>query len=246
MTGADSPHLAVAAYALHALPPAEEAAFEEHLAHCAPCRDELARLRHAAAELGSAEPRQPPPELRARILATAAHTPQGDPTGPPPGTRTRRVLALALAASIAVAAAMGGVAVWQHNDAQDAARMQQHDRQQSAEFAAVLTAPDAALFTGRLTGGASVSVVVSREQGKAAFTADRLPAPPKGKAYELWYAQPSGALRPAGTLPPTGSRAAQVLAGPVGAAVAVGVTLEPAAGSPQPTSKALGIISLGA
>ncbi|QFR02133.1 zf-HC2 domain-containing protein [Streptomyces phaeolivaceus] len=43
------PHQAVGAYALHALPPDEEAVFERHLDTCAACRRELAELTEAAA-----------------------------------------------------------------------------------------------------------------------------------------------------------------------------------------------------
>ncbi len=72
-------HTLSGAYALDALEPGEVAAFEEHLAGCAACRQEVAEFRLVAAELAGAESFAPPPELRDRILAKAAHTRQLPP-----------------------------------------------------------------------------------------------------------------------------------------------------------------------
>ena len=67
---ATDPHADVAPYALDALDADEERAFEEHLASCEACREELASLREATAALayGAVGP-APPPELKQRILA---------------------------------------------------------------------------------------------------------------------------------------------------------------------------------
>ena len=69
---AADPHSLVAPYALHALDDEEGRTFEEHLAVCERCREELAGLREAASKLayGAAGP-TPPPELKERILAQA-------------------------------------------------------------------------------------------------------------------------------------------------------------------------------
>ena len=69
---AADPHSLVAPYALHALDDEEAHAFEEHLAACERCREELAGLREAAAGMAyGAEGPAPPPELKERILAQA-------------------------------------------------------------------------------------------------------------------------------------------------------------------------------
>jgi len=69
---AADPHANVAPYALDALDADEEREFEEHLASCEACREELASLREATAALayGAVGP-APPPELKERILAEA-------------------------------------------------------------------------------------------------------------------------------------------------------------------------------
>ena len=70
--GADALHELTAAYALDALDPADEAAYEEHLAHCARCQEELALLSGAASALAlAAGAADPPPALRERILDAA-------------------------------------------------------------------------------------------------------------------------------------------------------------------------------
>lgn len=62
----------LAAHLLGALEPAEEAELERHLEGCERCREELGWLGPAVATLPeSVPPLQPPPALRARILAEA-------------------------------------------------------------------------------------------------------------------------------------------------------------------------------
>jgi anti-sigma factor RsiW len=60
----------VGAYLLGALDPAEQAAFEGHLAGCLECRAEVERLRVAADALPrSVEPFTPPPSLKVSLMA---------------------------------------------------------------------------------------------------------------------------------------------------------------------------------
>ncbi|MER6951119.1 anti-sigma factor [Nonomuraea sp. NPDC000554] len=73
----DRPHTLSGAYAVHALPAAERALFERHLAWCASCVSEVRALREAAARLAGVAAVPPPAALRARVLTAAA-------IGPPP------------------------------------------------------------------------------------------------------------------------------------------------------------------
>src|SRR4051794_32148237 len=127
---AADPHANVAPYALDALDPQDEREFEQHLASCERCRDELAALREAAAGLayGAAGP-APPPELKLRIL-DQARTERPNVTSLP----ARRRWAAPLAAAAAVAAAVAlGVGVWAGT------------RSTSDPFASVLAEPGAKL-----------------------------------------------------------------------------------------------------
>jgi anti-sigma-K factor RskA len=67
------PHDLTAAYALDALDPDEAEAYERHLGQCEECREQLAELNGAAANLafGAVAP-APPTRLRASILDAAA------------------------------------------------------------------------------------------------------------------------------------------------------------------------------
>ncbi|MFF8410013.1 anti-sigma factor [Streptomyces omiyaensis] len=252
MTAREDPHLDAAAYVLHALPPAEEAAFENHLAGCATCRRDVTAHERTAARLAAAEDAPVPGELRARVLERVSRTPQEHrPPARPRGRSLRRSgLRLALAASVAAAAVLGAVAVREHQEAEEArsqaAQAREEARTAGGAFAYVLTAPDATVYTGELSDGTRAAVVVSRERATAAFTARDLPTLPSDKVYELWYAGKAGDLRPAGLLEGTGGRGTRVLDSPLGDAVAVGITVEPSGGSAQPTTEPLGVIPIGA
>ncbi|WP_308312798.1 zf-HC2 domain-containing protein [Streptomyces sp. ISL-1] len=110
---------------LHALPDDELRAFETHLAACEACRDEVAELQATAARLGRAVALSPLGGMRDVVLGRVATTRQEFKllSGDGARRRTGRLPRLMLAASIAVAAAFGGVAVWQHQEAADAARV---------------------------------------------------------------------------------------------------------------------------
>ncbi|USQ85920.1 anti-sigma factor [Streptomyces phaeoluteigriseus] len=241
MTSPEDPHLDVGAYVLHALPPAERAAFENHLAGCADCRAEVAAYQEITARLAEAEATTVPPHLRARTLDIISRTTQDRPRHRPASHRSLR---LALAASMATAALLGGVAAWQYSHADDARTQAAQAHTASRAFTDVVTAPDATLHTEKLTGGGRASVVVSRAESRTVFAADGLPALSEDKVYELWYAAEAGDLRPAGLLPGTARQTSRALQGPLAGAVAVGITIEPAGGSRQPTTDPLAIIPI--
>jgi anti-sigma-K factor RskA len=96
-------HDLTAAYALDALEPDEAKAYEEHLAQCEECREQLAELNASVGALafGAVAP-EPPPRLRAAILDAAAA--ERSNVVPLPQRRwTPRVLAVAAAAAACVA-----------------------------------------------------------------------------------------------------------------------------------------------
>ncbi|MFD9394911.1 anti-sigma factor domain-containing protein [Streptomyces sp. NPDC060000] len=248
MTLEEDPHLAIGAYALYALPPAEEAAFENHLAGCEQCHREAGDLLETAARLGASVRSVPvTPQARARTLQAVAHT-RRDCVPHRPRAPGRRALHFALAASIAAAAVLGGVAVRQHVEADDARtradRAEQQARTAGAAITEVLTAPDATVHAGELTGGTTAAVVVSRAQARAVFAAYGLPALTGGKVYELWYAAAAGDVRSAGLVTGIAPNGSHILKGSPDDAVAVGITVEPAGGSPQPTAEPLGVIPI--
>ncbi|MFD3679456.1 anti-sigma factor domain-containing protein [Streptomyces sp. NPDC058613] len=267
MSTASEPHATLGAYLLHALPPDEESAFANHLAGCDSCRRELIGLMPVLTRLCATEGIVPPPGMRDRVLeqvaGTAQETGRGDRRpGPAAGARppfwgraaavprpagrggSSAPLRWALAASLAAAAAFGGIAVWQHQEASEA-RTELRRAGPAAQLAEVLAAPDARIGTADFGDGATGCVVVSRDESRAAFMASGLPELTSDQVYELWY-DDAGRPRSAGTLTGRGNWHIKLLDGPVEQATALGITVEPAGGSAQPTSSPIGLIDIPA
>ncbi|MFE2941616.1 anti-sigma factor domain-containing protein [Streptomyces sp. NPDC059255] len=247
MTTADL-HTLTGAYALHALAPAERAEFERHLVACHACSQEVRELSATAARLGRAVAVAPPPALKEQVLRRIATERQEPPKVTHHQARSggagrgRTLSRFALAACLAAAAGLGGVAVWQNQEARDARQEARAAQLHSEELATVLAAPDAKVATGGLTNGATGSVIVSRSKDRAVFVAAGMPKAPSGKVYELWY-NDGGTMRAAGLLDPTTGSASVLMEGPVNGASGMGITVEPAGGSQQPTSTPLALMN---
>ncbi|MDH6543989.1 anti-sigma factor [Streptomyces sp. SPB4] len=242
-------HTLAAAYALGALEDGERQDFDAHLQACEACRQEAAGFEATAARLAAAVSMPPPASAKARVMAAIDGVRQLPPRVPAPastastfgGILRRRAVPLALAASVA-AAALGGVAVWQAKTGQDLTAQARQARQQLDTVSAVLAAPDTRTAHGKAANGALTTVVSSARQNKAVFTAANLPAPGAGKTYQLWLDH-DGTMRPAGLIDHDGT---VILAGSPADAGAVGLTLEPAGGSPRPTTAPLLLMTLPA
>ena len=117
-------------------------------------------------------------------------------------------------------------------------------RARDKAISAVLTAPGARIVTARTTVGGTGTVVVAGSQRKLIFTAAGLPQLSAAKVYQLWLIGPPG-TRSAGLLPPAaGGRTAPVLAAGWQAGDRVGVTVEPAGGTAQPTTTPILVMSV--
>jgi anti-sigma factor RsiW len=97
----------VGAYLLGALNDLERQAFERHLAGCRVCQEQLQRLRPAAEALpGTVTPLDPPPDLKARLMAEVNRDTAGVALVPRrPGTS--RLLAVAAVVLLAVVVGFG-------------------------------------------------------------------------------------------------------------------------------------------
>ncbi|CAM5695411.1 Regulator of SigK OS=Streptomyces alboniger OX=132473 GN=CP975_34650 PE=4 SV=1 [Streptomyces alboniger] len=251
MTLSDDPHTLTGAYVTHALDDEERAAVERHLAVCPSCAQEVRELGETAVRLGLAQAAAPRRAMKDDVLARIATVRQEVPrpeARTEPGAaprRTRLATRWALAACVAAATVFGSTAVWQHQRAEDAREEAQRTQAQAQELAAVLAAPDAKARTGRLAGGASGTVVVSAGLDRAAFVASDLPKPPRGKVYQLWF-NDAGSMRAAGLLDPGKDTEALLMDGSVGRASGMGITVEPAGGSPEPTSDPVALMEFPA
>jgi anti-sigma-K factor RskA len=230
------PHLLTGVYAADALTEIERAAFERHLAGCPSCAQEVRELRATTARLAAATTEEPPPALRASVLAAIGEVRQLPP-GPagPTGRGAHRpwVVKVVGAAAAVLLLVVGGLGIINRTLDRRA-----HDAEiLAAQVASVLSAPDAR--TVPATGGrGQLTVVVSPSRGRAVVAASGLPAPGAGRTYQLWLVPGSGAPRPAGLLEPgAGGSATRLIDGDPRTAAAVALTNEPAGGSPAPTTR---------
>lgn len=225
-------HSLSGAYVLDALSEQERADFEVHLRRCATCREEVDSLREVAPLLAETVAVPPPPSLREDVLARARQTRQD-----PPPDEAARVVPLRRArrrwAALAAAAALvvGGGLTWQVVEQAGTRPLEQ-----------VASAPDARTWSARTATGGEVTVTRSDEVGRAVLRVSGLPDPGQGHAYQAWLLTDEGALAPAGMV--KGTDGTLLLEGDVTQAKGVGVTLEPASGSPQPTTEPIALVEL--
>lgn len=226
-------HTLSGAFAIDALSPEERDAFRTHLAQCQVCADEVATLRHAAAQMGAAEAAAPPAALKARVLAAADQLPQLPPVATPvepAGTTARRRRfdpRMLLAAAAAVVIAAVGIGITQ-GDGGNGPVM-------AASVSKVFTASDAHKATVDTTNGGKVTVATSKSLGKMAVETDKLPRLSDQQVYQLWT-MTNGVAISAGVLEDIGDGAAMPMPGE---RTRVAITIEPAGGSPQPTTDAI-------
>jgi anti-sigma-K factor RskA len=215
---ADEVHALVGPYALDALDEGEERSFEQHLALCARCREELAGLREAAASLAyAAPPTAPPPELKQRILAQARAE---RPNVVPLKRRRNWTAALGAAAAIAACAAVAlGIWAFSLSGSQDPVE-------------SVLSKPGSRLVSMGTAGAIAVA-----PDGTAVLQVSVPPAP-SGKTYEAWVIR-DGKAKAAGLFPGRAGTSVVEIPRPVRPGAVVAVTLERAGGVQQPTSKPL-------
>ena len=232
-------HLLTGVYAVDALTGAELDEFEKHLQRCASCTEEVRGLRETAARLGMTTAIAPPPWMRLQVLAAVSRTRQLPPSGGRPivrdgprrVTRLRRSLPRSITV-VAMAAVIVVLAVLQVNTRHQLQQTQQGSR----AVAAVLAAPDARIETSSTTVGGTVTAVISPRDREAVVTTAGMPAQTDAKVYQLWVISASGA-RSAGLLPGgSAGITSPVLAADVQPGDRLGITVEPAGGTSQPTT----------
>jgi Anti-sigma-K factor rskA len=233
-------HSLSGAYALDALEGgAEHDRFTRHMSRCQSCASEVRGFREVGTALAFAAATEPPPELRDRVLAAVAHTRQV----PPDVTahaRPRRTqawvpwvpwLSGAIATASIVVAVLFGFA--QAHTEQELSQA----RAENQAISLLLSAPEARLLTHTVTRGGVATVVLAADRHQLVVITSGLPALPSGKVYQLWLIGKTKTVS-AGLLPSAKSgRTGPVLASGVVKGDTLGLTVEPAPGSAQPTTK---------
>ena len=244
------PHTLAGAYAMDAISAPDRARFERHLAECEECTQEIAGLREATARLATAAAVPPPSALKERVMAAAAMTrqqppPVGEAGLEAPGripaiagwfralARPRRMAVAA--AALAAVVVLGAAVVFGVSDGSMRSQLNQA-QVSSQQIAAVLTAHDATMITGAVSGGGTVTIVMSHAMHALVFTAADLHALPASRGYELWLIGPAGD-RPVTMLGPgLDDMAGPVIASGLKAGDHLALTAEPAGGTARPTA----------
>jgi len=239
-------HSLSGAYALDALEQgAESERYARHLSRCPSCASEVREFAEVATALAFAAATAPPPALRDRVLAAAALTRQL----PPEVTshaRARRARGRArgrlpwvpwLSGVVATAGIVAAV-LFGYAQAHTEQELNQA-RAQNQAIALVLSAPRAKLLTHATTKGGVATVVLAADRHEIVVTTTGLPALPAGKVYQLWLMGTKRTVS-AGLLPPvTSAQTGPVLASGVVEGDTLGLTVEPAPGTSQPTTTSI-------
>ena len=253
-------HTLAGAYALDALDSASEVTrFNRHLTRCQSCASEVRGFHEVATAMAFAATTEPPPEMRDQVLAAVARTRQLAPeirTHARP-RRTRGTAPWLPWLSGAVATAAIAVAVFfgftqaHTQDQLNTARAQNQSlaaaqarveaeltqvRQHDQALAQILGAPHVTLLSHGTSKGGVAVVVLDAATRKLVVATSGLPALPPGKVYQLWLIGPVKIVS-AGLLP---SAQAGVTTPVVATGIVkgdkLGLTVEPAGGSKQPTT----------
>ena len=210
-------------WVLGALDDDEAWRFSAHLDVCQSCRDEVERLRVAAAALPlAAPPVEPPPALKARLMNIVQAEAQERAAAAAPASRWRTWLG-ALQARPALAAGLASLLIVAGGVVGFAARGGDGPNTQTA----------AANVDQRRAPGGHAELV---EGDGAQLRVSNLPAPARGHVYQVWVQRGRGAPVPDSVF--TVDRAGRGSVGVRGdekGASAVMVTQEPDGGSRAPT-----------
>jgi Anti-sigma-K factor rskA len=257
-------HALAGAYALDAIDSDRELTrFTRHLAHCQSCASEVRGFRAVTTVMAAAASAEAPPEMRGQVLAAVARTRQLPPeirthARPRRSARGARgstpwlpwVSGLAAAAAIAVAVFFGFAN--SHTQQQLNAARAQNQALASAQakvqaelgqarahdqvLAEILGAPNVTLLSRATTKGGVAVVVLDAATRQLVVATSGLPALPAGQVYQLWLINPAKIVS-AGLLPAAQNGVTSpVIATGLVQGDALGLTVEPAPGTKQPTT----------
>ncbi|MCE5288334.1 MAG: anti-sigma factor [Nocardiaceae bacterium] len=216
-------------YALDALEPDEFAELEGRLTFASPMiraafDRKVAEIRQTMAELSSSTAVRPPASLRGQILGSI------DEPAPAKVILLRHRWAQAVAGVAAALALLAGslVVVNQINRPTEITLAQ-----------SVTSAPDRQVREVPISGGGVLEVTFSRRFDAAVVRFKSALSVPSGKAFQLWYID--GSPKSAGVV---GDPGKEVTVAKLGTSTALALTIEPAAGSKQPTMSPIAVANL--
>jgi anti-sigma-K factor RskA len=244
-------HTLTGAYVLDALSEMERRAFEDHMAGCGACSQEVAELRETTARLGLATALNPPPQLWNKVRTATTQVRQLPPVSADRGVvRSKswatRVSVFAAAASLLVAAGIGVAWVTTNSDLKDQVAASQ---QELTKLKSVLSAPDAKVGTANIGASGNATVAISLNRNEMVVLVQGLPPLPANKVYQAWFVnagKPAAKPASAGLLGVTdGTMTSDDVTAAQGA-TALAFTLEPAGGSKEPSQAPLAQVNFSA
>ncbi len=226
----------LAAYALHALNSEETAALEAHLQICDSCRAELADYQRVSAGLLSALPPQAPPPALKRTLA--ARLPSARKTARPRWQLQWSFGQIATAAVLTFLVGINLVSFFQMRALQSQQLELTRQLQNGQTALALVASPGT--YTLPVSGGdVTGSLIVNRENNSGVLIVSNLPPLKEGETYQIWLIQPDQERVSAGLF--GANRADDITIASLDSTdslqryIGIGVTIEPAGGSDQPT-----------
>lgn len=266
-------HALSGVYALDAMAGVEQDRFERHLDGCRSCLREVRSLHETVSELALAVAAAPPPGFRERVLAAVPSVQQLSPVAgpsagqPAAGTaqelarhsgrprparrrpahklRRRRVdvwlprIAVGVAAVATVVAGVLGVRLNSVESQLGVSRAAQ------AALTRLLNTPGVRVLAKTTSIGGDVTAVHVPGQQRVVVLTKDLPPLPASKVYQVWLINKSKiGIRSAGLLQRPSNGLATLLASGVAKGDVVGITVEPAGGTKQPTTNPFVVLPL--
>lgn len=242
----DDVHALTGAYVANALPADERRFFERHLAACPACAGEVDQLTEAAGTLAAAEEAPPPASMRAAVLDRIATTPQDPPVTDAHRPRRRRPGSALLSQRVLmpVAAALALIAMITAATAWTLSTRVSELELAAEQMAALMNADDTQFSQAEGPGGSRVRVVMSPGLGTAVVVVADMDPAPHEHTYKLWL-HGDGPPRPAGTFDVgDDGTAIHLVSSDMTGVEAIGVTIEPAGGSPVPSGEPIMVVPL--
>jgi anti-sigma-K factor RskA len=249
-------HLMSGAYVLHSLDAEERAVVEAASAHSEELRSEIAELSDTAVELGLAvKPAVPPAAMRARVLDLVADAPQlparsdepasatvapvsaAPPASGPAARAARprwflRPVVLAAAAAVAAVLFVGGLGF---------DRILTPEPQGNPQLTALIGAADVQSQRAQVAGGGTATVYSSAHLAESAIVLDGVAQPSDGRVLQVWRL--SGGTATSIGLYRASSAGYLLTQHALAPLDRLAVTVEPAGGSKQPTTRPLVALS---
>jgi anti-sigma-K factor RskA len=220
-------HDLAAFYVVGALDRAERARYEAHLEGCEVCHDELRRLSSGVETLARSVAEPAPQKLRERVYSQIESTVAAERSASVVPLRRRWHVWLGAAAAVVVVV----IGVATGNRAGDPV-----DR--------ILAAEDLVSVDVDAVSAGTATFRYSDDLDQGVFSSSQFASVAEGETYELWLIGPQGP-QPAGLFTPDADGEVEfVVIGPIDPGTTLGLTIEPAGGSDQPTGDVLAAVEL--